>query len=362
MTVEEELALLALHKIKVDEWAARVDGGENDIFNSLEKLGATSSIYVDLRTKTEVYVDFVHDLAVSLPFIFRHWALKLPAAAKRKAADSDVCKLLEEDSILAKLVDYKNKTNPSDTKNYAHLRLVLLFKKNLDDDAEMLSHPVWDNWTAYHNWLADTTEGLLRAKLHSTIKEPVLGTFFSILITNAKDMIPIQCGAKREALRNSVGWSGNAVASMCTQMHMHVQSFGEELERLGSIAWGNEPVRSVYYVMAPMMASLIRMYFDFVHRPIVSFEASAKTSEKIAHTLKNDATAMLSMSTEAKSMMELFQVVLPDYDKSEKKDPKINVLFKKLSEISGIVDTILEVSGRKAVTTLVTSHLERAST
>ena len=98
MTVEEELALLALQKIKVDVWAARVDGCENEIFTSEGKLGDTSSIYVDLRTKTEVYVDFVHQLAVSLPFIFRHWALKLPAAAKRKAADSDVGKLLEEDS------------------------------------------------------------------------------------------------------------------------------------------------------------------------------------------------------------------------------------------------------------------------
>jgi hypothetical protein len=241
------------------------------------------------------------------------------------------------------------------------LRLVLLFKKNLDDDAQMLLHPVWENWTAYHKWLAEATEGLLRTKLHSTIKEPVLGTFFSILISNVKDLIPMN-GAKRETLKNSVGWSGNAVASMCTQMQMHAQSFGQELARLESIAWGTEVVPSVYYVMAPIMASLIRMYFDFVCRPVVPFEASAKTSEKIAHTLKNDAPAMLSMSTEANSMMELFQVVLPDCATSEKKDPKINLLTKKLSELAGIVNTMLEVRGRKVVTTLVTSHLEQGST
>ena len=361
MTVEEELALLALQKIKVDEWAARVDGCENEIFTSLGKLGDTSSIYVDLRTKTEVYVDFVHQLAVSLPFIFRHWALKLPAAAKRKAADSDVGKLLEEDSILPKLVEYKNKTNPSNTNNHAHLRLVLLFEKNLDDDAQMLLHPVWENWTAYHKWLADTTESLLRTKLHSTIKEPVLGTFFSILISNVKDLIPMN-GAKRETLKNSVGWSGNAVASMCTQMQMHAQSFGQELARLESIAWGTEPVPTVYYVMAPIMANLTRMYFDFVGRPLPTWEAVAKTSDKIAHILKNDVAALLSMSTEANSMIELFEVVLPDYAASDKKDPKIDLLWKKQAELAGIVDTILEQSGSKAVKTLLTSHLEQGST
>jgi hypothetical protein len=74
------------------------------------------------------------------------------------------------------------------------LRLVLLLKKDLDDDAEIVLRPVWANWTAYHKVLADSTEGMLRTKLHSTTKEPVLGVLFSILISNAKDMIPMAGG------------------------------------------------------------------------------------------------------------------------------------------------------------------------
>jgi hypothetical protein len=39
--------------------------------------------------------------------------------------------------------------------------------KGLDDDAEMLLHPAWANWTAYHKVRADSTEGMLRTKLHT---------------------------------------------------------------------------------------------------------------------------------------------------------------------------------------------------
>ena len=195
---------------------------------------ATSSIYIELWKDLEVYVDFVNALAISLPFAIRHWALQLLAAAQRKTADGDVSTLLSEDSILVKLIEFKSQTTPSDKNNYAHLRHVLLLTKGLDDDAEMLLHPVWANWTAYHKVLADSTEGMLRAKLHSTIKEQVLGTFFSILISKTKDMIPMAAG-KRDALQTSVGWSGNAAVSMCTEMQRHAQSFGQELGRLDCI-------------------------------------------------------------------------------------------------------------------------------
>ena len=130
---------------------------------------------------------------------------------------------------------------------------------------------------------------------------------------------------------------------------------------LGLHSMGRYPVPSVYYVMAPTMAHVIRMYFDFNSKPSEGYEASAKTSENIAHILKHDAPALLSMSTEAKSMMDLFEVVLPGCAASEEHDPKIHALSKKITELYGL-GVMIEQHGTKPVAKLLTTHLEQCST